>query len=110
MSNDEALQISISARDSAILARLQGELDLATGATLVDRVRPELTPGASLVLDMRGVDFVDSSGLRALITLEQAVTESGGAVSIVNPQDQLRTLLDITVLKERFQIDRSPEG
>ena len=75
--------------------RLDGELDMATADDLsqIFRDAPSNDP---IVLDFSGVSFMDSSGLRAL--LERAGQPNGsGPVVILNPSDQVRRVLDISI-------------
>jgi anti-anti-sigma factor len=59
-----------------------GELDIAT----VDAVRSELAgrePGEGVVLDFRGVDFLDTSGIQVTVEIWRASTEEGFELRIV---------------------------
>ena len=76
--------------------RLEGELDMATADDLSQVLREASTNGDPIVLDFSGVSFMDSSGLRAL--LERAGQPNGsGPVVILNPSDQVRRVLDISI-------------
>jgi anti-anti-sigma factor len=46
-----------------------------------------------LILDFQGVTFVDSVGLGALVVLARTFQKLKGRMIVVNPQDQVRTLL-----------------
>jgi anti-sigma B factor antagonist len=76
--------------------RLEGELDMATADDLSQLLRETRTNGHPIMLDFSGVSFMDSSGLRAL--LEGAGLPNGnGSVVILNPSDQVRRVLDISI-------------
>jgi anti-anti-sigma factor len=76
--------------------RVEGELDMATADDLSRLLRDASTNGDPIVLDFSGVSFMDSSGLRAL--LEGAGQPNGnGPVVILNPSDQVRRVLDISI-------------
>jgi len=76
--------------------RLEGELDMATADDLSQVLREASTNGDPIVLDFSGVSFMDSSGLRAL--LERAGQPNGsGSMVILNPSDQVRRVLDISI-------------
>jgi anti-sigma B factor antagonist len=75
--------------------RLEGELDMATADDLSRLLRDASTNG-TIVLDFSGISFMDSSGLRAL--LEGAGQPNGSdALVILNPSDQVRRVLDISI-------------
>ncbi len=76
--------------------RLQvtGELDLATADDLVVKVTG-LSSGSSgdLVLDLRGLEFVDSTGIRALIGVAAQVR--GGSLVLEAPNPTVRRVLEL---------------
>jgi anti-sigma B factor antagonist len=88
------MQLEITPTDDGF--RLEGELDMATADDLSQILRDASTNGDRVVLDFSGVSFMDSSGLRAL--LEGAGRPNvNGPVVILNPSDQVRRVLDISI-------------
>jgi anti-sigma B factor antagonist len=76
---------------------LRGELDLATpGDELLARL-PTLTSatGARFALDLSGVTFLDCSGLRALLTLEQRIRRDGGELCVSAASPEATRVLDL---------------
>jgi anti-sigma B factor antagonist len=65
--------ITVERAAGAVVVAPRGELDLATAGTL-DRAVRNLwsTAGDRVLIDLRPLDFIDSSGLRALLTLREA--------------------------------------
>jgi anti-sigma B factor antagonist len=63
----------------------RGELDLATAPELERHVLERLGHGASVRLDLRELAFMDSSGVRALVTVHRAAASGDGALEIVRP-------------------------
>ena len=62
-----------------------------------------------LVLDLKSVEFVDSSGLSVLVSTLKAVQSENGEVVLLNPSDGVRSLIELTRLHQVFEIfeDRS---
>jgi anti-anti-sigma factor len=56
----------------------------------------ELPPEGELVIDLRSVDFMDSSGLRALLVERRRRGYVGGTVVLRNPKPMVRRLLAVT--------------
>ena len=50
---------------------------------------------ATIVLDMKGLDYISSAGLRSIAKLRRAMQARGGTVLLVNPQPQVRKVFDI---------------
>ena len=80
-----------------------GEVDLANVDVLRDGGQQALRAAEALELDLTGVEFMDSSGLRALLELqEQAVT--AGCKLRINPSPSVLRLLEIAGLSDRFAL------
>jgi anti-anti-sigma factor len=75
--------------------RLEGELDIATAGGLTDLLNTAADSDHPIVLDFSGVQFMDSSGLRAL--LQAARSDDCGPVVIKDPSHQVRRLLEISI-------------
>ena len=84
---------------------LTGELDIATAPKLEDEVRRLEGEGRKLiVIDLRGLEFMDSSGLRALLAADTRARERGARVVIVRGDERIQRVLRITRLDERLEI------
>jgi anti-anti-sigma factor len=75
--------------------RLEGELDMATAGGLTDLLLTAVDDDDPIVLDFSGVQFMDSSGLRAL--LQAARSDDCGPVVVKDPSPQVRRLLEISI-------------
>jgi len=74
-----------------------------TEALLADRIDID---GPNLVIDLAGVDFIDSSGLAVLIATRRRVDDLGGELMLRRPSRTVRRLLEITHLDELFRIEQ----
>jgi anti-sigma B factor antagonist len=76
--------------ESGARLELAGELDLATVARVEQEV-DKLLAGepAELVVDLAGLTFVDSSGLRTLIALNQRSAREGWSLRLGRPSEQV---------------------
>ena len=95
--NPEELTIRHHVDDNVLVVEVSGEIDLHTAAELqrtVDRLSPFPHP---VVLDLGGVGFIDSTGIRALLAINNRATETTGeAVTITHASDGTRRLLELT--------------
>jgi anti-sigma B factor antagonist len=89
---DVRLDLSLDV-DGALL--LQGEIDSYTAPELADRLAAE--PPVE-VLDLAGVTFIDSSGLRTLVEAHQARAETGSRLMLRAPSAAVQRLLEISGL------------
>ena len=90
--------LAISESDDALVLQLRGELDLASRDDIEPIVMVALTVAPAVVLELAGLEFCDSQGLAMIIACTQQAAVEGTAFTIVNPQPQVRRLLEISDL------------
>jgi anti-anti-sigma factor len=103
--------VEIAERDGGFEAALSGEIDLSTVGELQERLQPSLDDNPKLiVLDLRQVSFLDSSGLRLILRLNKRQEESGGRLVIVRGGRRVARVFEITgVDGELEQVDDPSE-
>jgi anti-anti-sigma factor len=104
-----SFETSIAGR-TAVIA-LSGELDLAGAAALEDELgRLEAGPLDAIVLDLRDVTFMDSSGLRVIAVANQRAQERGRRLALVPGGDQVMRVFEITRMRERLDFVDDPQA
>lgn len=102
---ENALDIRTAETGSLALARINGPLDLATTPHFLNRLQPLFSPHRRVVLDLRGVDYIDSDGVRALLRVQQDLEiGSGGIRLVVRPGSRVARTLSLLRLEQRFEI------
>ncbi len=94
------MEVIVDSRPGGIgVVRLIGRSDLLSAGEVRQRVA-EIIADANrrLVVDLAEVPFIDSSGLAALISGLKAARLAGGDLRIARPNDQARSVLEITSL------------
>lgn len=99
------IDISTDERTGTQIYKLRGYLDLATAAS----VRAALVEAAGagkhdIVVDLTKLEFLDSTGLGALIGAHRRAIENGGAVRLVVGEGAIARLLNITGLMRVFAV------
>jgi anti-anti-sigma factor len=90
---------------------LRGELDISTAARLEDDLRRVEADGpATLLIDLRQLDFMDSTGLRLVISADDRAREAGRRFAIVQGNEMLQRVLRVTRLDERLEIVENPDA
>jgi anti-sigma B factor antagonist len=80
-----------------------GRLNMVRAPRLREAVAVVIASGHHhLVLDMAGVEFVDSSGLGALVGCLKAARQAGGDLRIANVSPQVRMVLELTGMTRVF--------
>jgi anti-anti-sigma factor len=105
----QILEIETEVADGLVRVALKGELDLST----VNKVEEELESleagGAKLiVLDMKSLTFLDSTGLRCLVTADQRARDAGRRLVLVRGPDAVQRVFTITRLEERLEMVDDP--
>jgi len=100
----EHLRIAVQARADAAVVALDGELDLAS-----EMDRPEIAGAAKVVLDLRELQFIDSTGLRTIFGAHTRAQERGQEFAITRGPEQVQRLLVITRMGEHLRIVDAPE-
>jgi anti-sigma B factor antagonist len=73
---------------------VDGELDLSSIPLLAQHIDSQLeSEQGALTLDLSGLSFMDSSGLRLLIELNERAERDGWSLSLVAPQNDAATLV-----------------
>jgi anti-sigma B factor antagonist len=92
------------------LVTLSGELDLSGAPSLEAEIeRLAGTPGlARLVLDLRGLEFLDSSGLRLVALAERQVGGAGAELVLVRGPDVVQRVFEITRMADRLTFVDTP--
>jgi anti-anti-sigma factor len=95
----------------AALIVVSGELDLASGPELESELLQITPPDTErLVIDLRALDFMDSTGLSILLQAHQRLSAEGVEMSLVRGSAQVQRLLDLTGVSERLTlVDRPGE-
>lgn len=91
---DAPLSVDTWSDAGAVTIRLSGELDIAS----VPRVEEALVPierGGRLVLDLRELSFIDSSGVRLLMTLDVRGRTEGWKLVIARRPGPVQNVLDL---------------
>lgn len=85
-----------------------GEIDASTAPTLDDALRILPVGNGTVVVDVSDVTFIDSSGLRVLISVATRAEEAGRSVILEQPSPTVTRLLEITGLTEMFGLAIDP--
>jgi anti-sigma B factor antagonist len=87
------------------LVALPSQLVMANAQETRAAIRDLIADGRTrLVLDLREVEFVDSSGLSVLVSTLKQVQPLNGEVVLLSPSDGVRSLIELTRLHQIFAI------
>ncbi len=84
-----------------------GEIDLASAPRVESAL--EGFSAQTVVLDLRGVEFMDSAGLKVLLNQRSRLDDSGGSLRLVVGDGAVMRLLELTSVVDAFAISDSLE-
>jgi len=105
------LTVEIARLEGEVVISVAGEADIASVEQLRDAIEPHLSPRQTIVLDLSGLTFLDSSFLGVLVQARGELGERGGTLLLRNPSEtalRVLTLTDLTDLVD-IEIDRQAD-
>lgn len=109
MASEPAFTAQIELRNAVARVALRGELDRATAPLLEESLAPLESNGfTSIMIDLRDLKFIDSSGLRALLAASQRAETNGHRLLLVGATPGARRLFELT--GTQFLIDGQATG
>ncbi|MDT7550687.1 MAG: anti-sigma factor antagonist [Actinomycetota bacterium] len=104
-----ALRVSVADEGSTTVVALAGELDLATADVFRDHVKGLLgarTSPGRLVIDMGGLEFLDVTGLGAVLETRRKLVSKGGTIALRRPRPMVVRMLGLLDLETAFEVER----
>jgi anti-sigma B factor antagonist len=105
------MNLQLNSFDNVTVIKISGRIDTYS----VPRLRQQLTltnEGArkNVVLDLAGVDFIDSSGLSTLVHTMKQCRGNGGDLRLCKTSQAVRMVLELTRLDKTLAIFPNQEG
>jgi anti-sigma B factor antagonist len=97
-----------TSNESVTICRATGKLSLETVSDFIQRMRPE--PAERLVLDMSGVNFLDSAGVGALVSLFVNRRSHSKTLALAALAPQARAVVTVAGLQKLLPIYGSVEN
>jgi anti-sigma B factor antagonist len=107
------VDLSLVTRDAdrATIVAVTGEIDVYTAPKLRDKITELVGNGVyHLVIDMEGVEFLDSTGLGVLVGGLKKVRAHDGSLQLICNQERLLKIFRITGLAKVFTIHDSADA
>src|SRR3954452_18733981 len=79
--------VEINQEAGRSVIRIRGEVDMANADVIDEQIRVATRPAGTAELDLRGVTFLDSNGLRMLHQLSDTFDQAGGRLTVVTTPD-----------------------
>jgi anti-anti-sigma factor len=102
------LAVDAVAPGGTAIVAASGDLDLSTAPDLERSLLGVQSDARRVVLDLRGVSFMDSSGLRVILAADARARASGGRFVIVRGPPGVHRVFELTLLDRRLEFVEDP--
>ncbi len=104
MANAQLLDVTAERLDDARLIRAAGEIDMSTVDALRREVHAAREEVATVLLDLSGVTFIDSTGLDLLLGASQDSAAGQWAFVVVHPSAVVQRLIELSGTADLFPV------
>lgn len=100
-----SLDIRDSAREGVVILALKGRLTVGESSAVRDKINALIAAGSiNVILNLEHVEYIDSTGLGAMVICFTSLKRAGGALKLVNPNKRNVELLLLTKLHTIFEV------
>jgi anti-sigma B factor antagonist len=105
------LDLTTEPRRNGVHIALSGELDISTAPRVEEELRRvEQDAPAVIVLDLRALEFMDSTGLRVIVSADGRARDEGRSLRLVRGPEAVQRIFRVTRLDERLEIGDDPDA
>jgi len=90
------MEINVKPVAQVTVIEISGEINGSTAPQAQERVLPLVQPGVKILLDMSGVEYMSSAGLRMLLSLYRQITRQNGGLVLVGLAEEIKDTMSIT--------------
>jgi anti-anti-sigma factor len=104
------LAVQVAQSGARCVLCLRGELDLANAGTAETELEAVMAGGTAVVIDMRGLEFIDSTGIAMLVRAIQADGGAGRLTFVPSEHGAVNKVLELTGVGERMALAEGPSA
>jgi anti-sigma B factor antagonist len=103
-----SIDLSTTAGEGFVSLQLVGELDISNAPRVDQELRKIESEAPATVLDLRGLTFMDSTGLRLIVTADARAREEGRRFALIRGPDSVDRVFRITFVDKRLEFVDEP--
>ena len=104
------MEINFYEKNKVGVLELNGRLDSYSAPELKRKFEQCVSTTPFIIFDMKGCEFIDSTGLGMIVACLKAASQAGGDIRLVSLQDKPKMVFDITRAYKIFQFFESMEA
>jgi anti-sigma B factor antagonist len=105
------MEINVKSSGQATVVVVVGDIDSNSAPQAQEQILPLVQPAAKIILDMSGVEYMSSAGLRMLLSMYRQVSRQNGGIVLVGLAEEIKDTMSVTGFLNFFTIrDTVDEG
>ena len=98
------MEIIKGTADKALVIKLEGRLDTTTAPALENELNESLDGVEQLILDMEGLEYISSAGLRVLLGAQKTMNKQG-SMKVLHVNSDIMEIFEITGFRDILTIE-----
>jgi len=90
------MEINVKSIGQVTVVEIAGDIDSNTAPQAQERVLPLVQPGSKILLDMSGVEYMSSAGLRILLSMYRQISRGDGGIVLVGLGEEIKDTMSVT--------------
>jgi anti-sigma B factor antagonist len=99
-----SLEIKVSELKRVKMLEVSGRVDSISADELREALASSIEEYNKIVIELSGVEYMSSAGLREMVSALKTVKKTGGDLRLANPSDKVKEVLELAGLDSIFQI------
>jgi anti-sigma B factor antagonist len=90
------MEINVRSIRQVTVVEIAGDIDSNTAPQAQEQVLPLVQPGSKVLLDMSGVEYMSSAGLRMLLSMYRQISRGDGGIVLVGLSEEIKDTMSVT--------------
>jgi anti-sigma B factor antagonist len=90
------MEINVKSMGQVTVVEIVGDIDSNTAPQAQERVLPLVQSGSKILLDMNGVEYMSSAGLRMLLSMYRQMSRQNGSMVLVGLSEEIKDTMSVT--------------
>jgi len=90
------MEINVKSIGQVTVVGISGDIDSNTAPQAQEQVLPLVQPGSKILLDMSGVEYMSSAGLRILLSMYRQISRGDGGIVLVGLGEEIKDTMSVT--------------
>lgn len=105
------MRVDLQEKNDVLIFKIDGDIDINTSPEVKKSFDKSISEKkAKILVDLKDVSYVDSSGLATLVEILKNMRAYGGKFKLINLSDKVKSLFEITKLDKLFDIQADEES